>query len=115
MIAAVNYTPVLAGIITTLRAIVVYRALMMRGRSIRDSMRAGRTQLEAEAEAPSVLEGVIAMVDQFMTLTQFQGHPAPMDRMNHQKTYEMKIRYTTRGVGRVLPGRFGFSRHPAMT
>ncbi|KAK3612845.1 hypothetical protein LTR56_022983 [Elasticomyces elasticus] len=41
------------------------------------------------------------MVDRFMTLTQFHGHPTPLDRIYHEKTYGMKIRYTTKAEGRV--------------
>jgi superfamily II DNA/RNA helicase len=98
---AVNYTPILAGIITPLRAIVVYRAWSARIRSIRRHMRNGKSKDEAGREAPSVLDGVQGMVDTFMTLTQFHGHPTPMDRIYHQKTYGMKIRYTTKAEGRV--------------
>ena len=59
------------------------------------------TESEAAQEAPSVLEGVQSIVDSFMTLTQFHGNPTPMDRIFHQKTYSMKIRYTTKADGRV--------------
>ncbi|KAK0335650.1 hypothetical protein LTR94_011905 [Friedmanniomyces endolithicus] len=100
-IEAQNYTPVLAAMITVLRAIVLYRAWQARQQAVRRYIKAGRSEREARAEAPSVYEGVRGMVDQFMTLTQFHGHPTPLDRIYHQKTYGMKIRSTTKAEGRV--------------
>ena len=66
---AINYTPILAGIITTVRAVVVWRAWRVRARQIRRLIREGRTQSLAQQEAPSVYSGVREIVDRFMTLT----------------------------------------------
>ncbi|KAK1092972.1 hypothetical protein LTR48_003290 [Friedmanniomyces endolithicus] len=98
---AQNYTPILAAMITVLRAMVVYRSWQARQQPVRGYVKAGRSDREATAEAPSVYEGVQQMVDRVMTLTQFHGHPTPLDRIYHHKTYGMKIRYTTQGEGRV--------------
>jgi hypothetical protein len=57
---------------------------------------------EARERAPSIFEEVKEMVQRFMTLTVFDGVPSPMDRILHMRTYGMKIRYTTKGEGRVV-------------
>ncbi|KAK0910966.1 hypothetical protein LTR91_019977 [Friedmanniomyces endolithicus] len=80
-VPAVNYTPILAGIITTLRAMVVYQAYGIRQGVIQQHTSMGKTLIEAQMAAPS---------------------PMPLDRIFHQKTYGMKIRYTTKAPGQVL-------------
>ncbi|KAK4893308.1 hypothetical protein LTR49_028509 [Elasticomyces elasticus] len=101
-VPAVNITPILAGIITTLRAMVVYHAYGIRQGIIQHYTSIGKTLMEAQVAAPSVLEGVQPAVDRFMTLTRYGAQPMPLDRIFHQKTYGMKIRYTTKAPGQVL-------------
>lgn len=101
-VPAVNYTPVLAAIITTVRAMVVYYAHGIRQGAVQHRIQMGDTVVNARMAAPSVFKGVQPMVDRFMTLTKYGGQPMPLDRIFHQKTYGMKIRYTTKAPGQVL-------------
>ena len=96
-----SYTPMLSAIITTLRALVVYRAHGDRRRSIETDIRQGSTEAEARRRAPAIVDGVDAMVKRFMTIRDFGGRITPMDRLLHQRTYGMRIRYTTKAEGTV--------------
>ena len=98
---AINYTPILAAMITTLRAIVVRQAWCTRAEAIRTSIRRGIPDEAARDQAPSVLDGVQEAVHRFMTLTAFGGKPTPLNRIFQQKTYGMKIRYTTKAEGQI--------------
>ena len=80
---AVNYTPILAGIITTLRAIVVYYVYGIRQSNIQHYISIGKTLIDAQMAAPSVLEGVQQAVDRFITLTQYGAQPMLLDRIFH--------------------------------
>jgi hypothetical protein len=99
--SALSYTPMLSAIITTLRALVVYRAHGDRQRSIEADIRQGSTEVEAKRRAPAIVDGVDAMVKRFMTIRDFGGRITPMDRLLHQRTYGMRIRYTTKAEGTV--------------
>ncbi|KAK4897073.1 hypothetical protein LTR49_028043 [Elasticomyces elasticus] len=61
----------------------------------------GMTEEEADNAVEGTVEGVQVMVKRFMTLVQFDGIISPMDRIMHQKTYGMKIRFNTKAEGRV--------------
>jgi hypothetical protein len=91
----------LSAIITTLRALVVYRAHGDRRRSIEADIRQGLTEVEAKRSAPAIVDGVDAIVKRFMTIRDFGGRITPMDRLLHQRTYGMRIRYTTKAEGMV--------------
>jgi hypothetical protein len=47
------------------------------------------------------VDGVDAMVKRFMTIRDFGSRITPMDRLLHQRTYGMRIRYTTKAEGTV--------------
>lgn len=98
---AINYTPTLAAIITTMRAMVIRRAWCQRRQHISEQSAAGVPEDEAREEAPSVFDGVKAAVHQFMTLTVFGSQPTPLNTVYTQKTYGMKIRYTTKAEGQI--------------
>ncbi|KAK5011121.1 hypothetical protein LTR28_005546 [Elasticomyces elasticus] len=98
---AIDYTPILAAIITTLRAIVIRRAWRIRQESIRTMMRSGTSEDAAREQAPGVLAGVQEMVHRFMTLTTFGCKPTPLNRIFQQKTYSMRIRYATKAEGQI--------------
>ncbi|KAK5007253.1 hypothetical protein LTR28_005513, partial [Elasticomyces elasticus] len=98
---AIDYTPILAATIMTLRAIVIRHAWRIRRESIRAMMRNGTSEDAAREQAPGVLAGVQEMVHQFMTLTTFGGKPTPLNRIFQQKTYGMKIRYATKAEGQI--------------
>lgn len=48
-----------------------------------------------------MVQGVDALTRRFMTLREFGGKISPMDRLYYQRTYGMKIRFTTKAEGRV--------------
>lgn len=99
--SAINYTPTLAAIITTVRAIVIRRAWRQRHIYMDIHTKAGMPEDRAREEAPTVFDGVRDAVHKFMTLTTFGSQPTPLNTIYTQKTYGMKIRYTTKSEGRI--------------
>jgi len=81
----------LSAIITTLRALVVYRAHGDRRRSIEADIRQGLTEVEAKQRAPAIVDGVDVIVKRFMTIRDFGSRITPMDRLLHQRTYGIRI------------------------
>ena len=96
-----NYTPILSAVVTITRGLVVYRAWLTHQNAIQADMEGGIEEREARERAPSIFKEVKEMVQRFMTLTMFNGMPSPMDRVLHIRTYGMKIRFSTKGEGRV--------------
>ena len=99
--SALTYTPTLSAIITTMRALVVYKAYRERQVTVEGLLAQGLSKTQARRQAPAVVEGVDASVQRFMTLRSFGGMISPMDRLLHQRTYGLRIRYTTKAEGRV--------------
>jgi hypothetical protein len=99
--SALSYTPMLSAIITMLQALVVYQAHGDRQRSIEANIRQGSTEAEARQRAPAIVDSVDVIVKRFMTIWDFGGRITPMDRLLHQRTYGMRIRYTTKAEGTV--------------
>ncbi|KAK6433365.1 hypothetical protein LTR95_010457 [Oleoguttula sp. CCFEE 5521] len=100
-VPAIYYTPTLAAVITTMRAIVVRRAWRMREDHIAMQVQAGIEEAVARQGAPVIHELVQKDVDRFMTMTVFGGSPQPMNTIYTQKMYGMKIRYTTNAEGQI--------------
>ncbi|KAK5110579.1 hypothetical protein LTR85_000994 [Meristemomyces frigidus] len=98
---AINYTPILAAVITTMRAIVVRRAWRTPQNQIELNVRNGIPKDYADQGVFSVFDGVKKDVEEFMTMTEVGGHPTPINTIYTQKMYGMKIRYTTKAEGRV--------------
>ena len=98
---AINYTPILAAIITTMRAMVIHRAWRQRQNQIRVHIESGLNEDEARDKAPAVFDLVKSAVEKFMTTTAFGGHPTPINTIYTQKMYGMKIRYTTKAEGQI--------------
>jgi hypothetical protein len=66
--SALSYTPMLSAIVTTLQALVVYQAHGERQQSIKADVRQGLTEAEVRQRAPAIVDGVDAMVQQFITI-----------------------------------------------
>lgn len=98
---AINYTPILAAVITTMRAIVVYKAWRTRRSQIEMNITNGITEAYAHEGVPSVFELVKKDVNKFMIMTEFGGYPTPINTVYVQKMYGMKIRYTTKAEGQI--------------
>ncbi|KAK4551753.1 hypothetical protein LTR86_010946, partial [Recurvomyces mirabilis] len=99
--AALNYTPTLSAVITTMRAVVVHRAWLSRQQAIQRAIDDGESEEDAQRMAPSVVSGVDQLTKRFMTMREFGGRISPMDRLYHQRTYGLHIRFTTKAEGRV--------------
>jgi hypothetical protein len=98
---AIEYTPDLSGIVTVLRALVVYNGRRRRQEAIKDGKSRGLTQEEAEGVAPTILQTVKGSVHDFMTLTAYGGRVTPLNRVLQQRTYGRRIRETTKASTRV--------------
>jgi hypothetical protein len=73
----------LSAVITTLQALVVYRAHGDRQRSIGADIRQGSTEVEARRRAPAIIDGVDAIVKRFITIRDFSSRITPIDRLLH--------------------------------
>ncbi|THW68351.1 hypothetical protein D6D18_10576 [Aureobasidium pullulans] len=70
----------MSAIVTAARAMVVYQAYRERERVMSDLQhRQGMTEVEAGRQAPCMFNGDQRMVQEFMTLTDYNGRPSPMD------------------------------------
>ncbi|KAK3619761.1 hypothetical protein LTR22_025866 [Elasticomyces elasticus] len=100
-VPAIYYTPTLAAVITTMRAIVVRRAWQTREEHIAIQVQAGIEEAVAQQRALVIHEMVQKDVDRFITMTAFGGSPHPINTIYTQKMYGMKIRYTTNADGQI--------------
>jgi len=100
-VPAISYTPTLAAVITSMRAIVVRRAWRARQDHIEQQTRQGVDAAAAARHAPVIHQLVQQDVDRFMTMTAHGGQPHPMQTIYTQKMYGLKIRYSTHGAGQV--------------
>lgn len=98
---AINYTPILAAVITTMRAIVIRKGWRKRQDHIQRQIQDGMPEKQAQREACHVIDTVKADVHKFMTTTEFGGQARPMNRIYAHKMYGMKIRYTTKAEGQI--------------
>ena len=98
---AINYTPILAAVITTMRAIVIYRAQRQRQNQIRVYIESGITEDKARDKVLVVFDLVKSAVEKFMIITAFGGHPTLINTIYTQKMYGIKIRYTTKAEGQI--------------
>jgi hypothetical protein len=99
---AMNYTPVLSVVVTIIRGLVVYRVWLTHQNAIQVGIEGGIEEREARERAPSIFEEVKEIVQRFMTLTVFDGIPSLMDRILYMRTYGIKVRFSTKGEGRVV-------------
>ena len=76
---AINHTPILAAVITTMRAMVIHRAWRQRQNQIRVHIESGITEDEARDKALAVFDLVKSAVEKFMIMTAFGGHPTPIN------------------------------------
>lgn len=90
-VPAHEFSQTLSALITTSKALVVHYA---------NFVREGALQREEE-KPPTAFELVKDMVRRFMTLTEFNGEPSPMNRMLHMRTYAYAKAKETMSAGRV--------------
>jgi hypothetical protein len=100
-VPAIFYTPTLAAMITSMRAIIIRRAWRIRMDHIEQHVSNGVGHDVAEQDAPVIHQLVQQDVARFMTMTEYGGQPHPIQTIHTQKMYGMKIRYTTNADGQV--------------
>jgi superfamily II DNA helicase RecQ len=100
-VPAIFYTPTLAAMITSMRAIIVRRAWRERMDYIEQQVSNGVDHDKAEQDAPVIHHLVQQDVAKFMTMTEYGGQPSPIQTIHTQKMYGLKIRYTTNADGQV--------------
>ena len=100
-VPAIFYTPTLAAMITSMRAIIIRRAWRERMDYIEQQVNNGVEHDTAEQDAPVIHQLVQQDVAKFMTMTEYGGQPSPIQTIHTQKMYGLKIRYTTNADGQV--------------
>jgi len=100
-VPAIFYTPTLAAMITSMRAVIIRRAWRARMDYIQQQISNGVDRNVAEQDAPVIHRLVQQDVEKFMTMTEFGGQPHPIQTIHTQKMYGLKIRYTTNADGQV--------------
>ena len=100
-VSPLTYTPKQAAIVATSRMMVLYQAHQVRTREVEQIEAGGWARQDAMDMAKSHFDLVKDMANRFMTLTQYGGHPTPIDAIQRLKAYGMKIRYTTAAEGVV--------------
>ncbi|KAK5110666.1 hypothetical protein LTR85_000968 [Meristemomyces frigidus] len=98
---ATNYTLILFAIVAVTRALGVYEAHRTREDAVQQGIMRGLVEKEARRQAPGVVTSVDEKVRNFTTLREFGGTISLIDRVLRQRTYGMKIRYTTKAEGLV--------------
>lgn len=96
-----SYTQILSGLITVARMIVGLSACEQHEAEVRRLRDEGGDDATTEQQAPSIFSLVQSMVQRFMTLTQFNGTPSPMDFFYHTRTIGRSICMNTASEGRV--------------
>jgi hypothetical protein len=87
-----DYPPVLSGIVSVARMLVVFQAHRLREREIAEMRQAGEDEDTIREQAPSHFSLVQGMVHRFMTLTEFGGQPTPFNWWLRLRTFGMQIR-----------------------
>jgi hypothetical protein len=99
---AINYTLVLSVVVTIIRGLVVYRVWLTYQNAIQVGVEGGMEEREARERVPSIFEEVKEIVQKFIILTIFDGILSLIDRILYIRIYRMKIRFSTKGEGRVV-------------
>lgn len=85
------YTPKQSAVITTSRMLVLYRSTQLRQEQVSRLVDEGWRLGEAADMAPPHLEFVQEMANQFITLTEYNSKPTPMDAMLRLQAFRFKI------------------------
>ena len=96
-----QYTQILSGLITVARMVVGLYACEQHEADVRRLRDEGWDEVAVEQQALSIFSLVQSMVQRFMTLTQFDGKPSPMDFFYHTRTIGRSICMNTASEGRV--------------
>ena len=95
------YTPKQSAVVTTSRMLILYRSTQLRQEQVNRLVDEGWGLGDAADIAPPHLEFVQEMANRFMTLTEYNGKPTPMDSILRLRAFGFKIRFTTNAEGVV--------------
>ncbi|KAL5371306.1 hypothetical protein DPSP01_014356 [Paraphaeosphaeria sporulosa] len=95
------YLPKQSAVVTTSRMLVLYRSTQLRQEQVNRLVNQGWESGDAADIAPPHLEFVQEMAKRFMTLTEYNGKPTPMDYILKLRAFGFKIRFTTNAEGVV--------------
>jgi superfamily II DNA helicase RecQ len=95
------YTPKQSAIVSIARMLVLYRSTQLRQAEVDRLVREGWGVEDAVDMAPPHFEFVQDMAKRFMTLTEYNGKPTPMDSILRLRAFGFKIRFTTNAEGVV--------------
>jgi hypothetical protein len=95
------YTPKQAAVIGVARMLMLYRSTQMRQQAVSKLVEEGWGGEDAAVIAPSHFDFVQEIAKRFMTLTDYNGKPTPMDAILQLKAFGFKIRFTTNAPGVV--------------
>jgi superfamily II DNA helicase RecQ len=98
---AMNYTPQLSAVVTVTRALVIYFGWHQRNQQVQECIQQGQSEQEARNNSVKVWEIVGDIASRFITLQDQGGHPTPLDRVMHMRTFGMNIRYNTKATAKV--------------
>jgi hypothetical protein len=98
-LSPLTYTPKQSAMVSTSRMLVLYRSTQMRREQVGKLSAEGWGLEDAAAMAPPHLEFVQDMANRFMTLSEYNGKPTPMDSILRLRAFGFKIRFTTNAEG----------------
>jgi superfamily II DNA helicase RecQ len=98
-LSALVYTPKQSAVIAIARMLVLYRSTQMRQQAVAKLVEEGWGGEDAAVMAPSHFEYVQEMANRFMTLTEYNGKPTPVDAILRLRAFGFKIRFTTNADG----------------
>jgi uncharacterized C2H2 Zn-finger protein len=98
-LSALVYTPKQSAVIAIARMLVLYRSTQMRQQAVDKLVEEGWGGEDAAVMAPSHFEYVQEMANRFMTLTEYNGKPTPVDAILRLRAFGFKIRFTTNADG----------------
>jgi len=90
-LGALVYTPKQSAVIAIARMLVLYRSTQMRQEAVQELIEEGWGAEDAAAMAPSHFDFVQEMAQRFMTLTEYDGKPTPMDTILRLRAFGFKI------------------------
>jgi hypothetical protein len=99
-VPAIFYTPTLAAMIISMRAIIIRRAWRKRMDYMEQQVSNGVDHDVAERDAPVIHQLVQQDVAKFMTMTEYGGKPHPIQTIHTQRMYGLKIRWRAEDMPR---------------
>ena len=93
------YTPKQSAVISISRILVLYQAHKKRGKQIAELTAGGYSKERARIVAATHFELVQTICHRFISLTNYNGYPTPIDAILRLRAFGFKIQYTTNAEG----------------